>query len=112
MTSSPVAKTPEPPYYIVTFSSRRTPGDHGYDNMGTEMERLAHLQPGFLGLESIRGADGFGITNSYWADEESISAWKNDVRHLTAQRLGRERWYEDYQVRVGKIERQYGFERS
>jgi heme-degrading monooxygenase HmoA len=111
MTSSPAAKTPEPPYYIVTFASRRTAGDHGYDNMGEEMERLAREQPGFLGLESVRGADGFGLTNSYWADEESIAAWKNNVRHLTAQRLGRERWYEDYQVRVGKIERQYGFER-
>ena len=112
MTNSPVAKTPAPPYYIVTFSSRRTAGDNGYDNMGTEMERLAREQPGFLGLESVRGADGFGITNSCWVDEESITAWKGNVRHLAAQRMGRERWYEDYQVRVGKIERQYGFERT
>lgn len=37
---------------------------------------------------------------------------ESNVRHLAAQRIGRERWYEDYQVRVGKIERQYGFERT
>lgn len=29
MTTSPVAKTPAPPYYIVTFSPRRTAGDNG-----------------------------------------------------------------------------------
>ena len=60
------AKLPAPPYYVVCFSSTRTDGDHGYGAMADEMVRLAALQPGYLGVESARGADGFGITNSYW----------------------------------------------
>ncbi len=76
------------------------------------MEALASRQPGFLGIESLRGADGFGITNSYWQDEASILAWKQVVSHLAAQRTGRERWYEHYQVRIGRIERAYGFNRN
>ena len=34
---SPFAETPEPPYYVVTFSSARTEGDHGYGAMADRM---------------------------------------------------------------------------
>ncbi|MDR6899580.1 antibiotic biosynthesis monooxygenase [Rhizobium miluonense] len=111
-TSSRFAATPEPPYYIVTFASLRTEGDNGYGSMGDRMEELAKAQDGFLGIESVREPGGFGITNSFWRDEESILAWKNVVSHLAAQKLGRERWYEEYKVRVGRIERAYDFHAS
>jgi heme-degrading monooxygenase HmoA len=104
---NPFATLPAPPYFVVTFSSRRTDGDHGYGAMADRMVELAAAQPGFLGVESARGADGFGITNSYWRDEDSIRAWKQAVDHLAAQRLGQKRWYSHYEVRVGKIERAY-----
>jgi heme-degrading monooxygenase HmoA len=104
-----IAALPAPPYYVVCFSSKRTDGDEGYGNMADQMEALARKQPGFLGVESARGTDGFGITNSYWMDEASIKAWKAVVDHLAAQRLGRERWYEDYAVRVAKVERAYEY---
>ncbi len=109
---SPFAATSEPPYYLVAFSSQRTKGDNGYGAMADEMERLARQQPGCLGIESVRGADGFGITNAYWRDAESIRLWKAHIDHLVAQRLGRERWYEHYKVRVAKVERAYSFDWS
>lgn len=108
-TSSHFAATPEPPYYIVSFASIRTAGDNGYGAMGERMEEMALAQDGCLGLESARGADGFGITNSFWRDEESILAWKNVIAHLAAQKLGRERWYEQYKVRIARVERAYDF---
>jgi heme-degrading monooxygenase HmoA len=107
--TSRFAATPEPPYYIVSFASIRTAGDNGYGAMGERMEEMALAQEGCLGLESARGADGFGVTNSFWRDEESIRAWKNVVAHLAAQKLGRERWYEQYNVRIGRVERAYDF---
>ncbi|OLP59928.1 polysaccharide biosynthesis protein [Xaviernesmea oryzae] len=107
--TSPFAPLPEPPYYVVTFSSRRTAGDDGYGAMAEEMAALAQAQPGFLGVESVRGTDGFGITNSFWRDEASIQAWKAVVRHAAAQAAGRARWYQDYRVRVARVERAYGF---
>lgn len=103
-----LAKLPPPPYYVVTFAAQRTPVDNGYAAMAEEMDALAARQPGYLGVESARGADGFGITNSFWADEASIKAWKAQVDHLAAQRKGRSDWYTDYAVRVGRIERAYG----
>jgi heme-degrading monooxygenase HmoA len=106
-TASPAA-TPEPPYYAVIFTSRRTDGDRGYAAMAERMVALAAQQPGFLGVESARGADGLGITVSYWRDEAAIAAWKGQVDHQQAQRAGKTTWYADYQVRVARVERAYG----
>ncbi len=106
--SAPTARTPEPPYYAVIFTSTRTDGDQGYGAMAERMVALAARQPGFLGVESARGADGLGITVSYWRDEASIAAWKRDTVHQQAQRAGRQTWYADYQVRVARVERAYG----
>lgn len=102
-----IAKTPQPPYYAVIFTSIRTEGDDGYEATAGEMVRLAEQQPGFLGFESAR--DGLGITVSYWESEEAIRAWKAQERHLQAQAGGRKRWYSQYKIRVCKVERDYGF---
>lgn len=64
-TASAFANTPEPPKYAVIFSPRRTDGDNGYGKMAERMVELAAQQPGFIGVESVRGSDGFGITVSY-----------------------------------------------
>lgn len=65
LNQSPFAATPKPPYFAVIFTSRRTEGDQGYGEMAARMAELAAAQPGFLGVESTRGEDGFGITVSY-----------------------------------------------
>lgn len=101
------ASTPEPPYYVVVFTSQRTPGDQGYADMGARMFELAHGRPGFLGAESVRNAEGAGITVSYWDSTESIAAWKADAEHRVAQELGQQRWYERYAVRIARVERAY-----
>lgn len=103
-----LARTPAPPYYAVIFTSRRTEGDRGYDDMAGRMVELAATQPGYLGIDSVRDAGGQGITVSYWRDEAAILAWKRDTEHQQAQRRGQQTWYEDYQVRVARVERAYG----
>lgn len=103
-----LARTPSPPYYAVIFTSTRTEGDRGYAAMATRMEEMGSRYDGFLGIESARGADGLGITVSYWRDEASILAWKRDAEHQRAQQAGRETWYSQYEVRIAKVERAYG----
>src|SRR5580658_6773374 len=105
-----IAAAPAPPYYAVIFTSLRTTGDNSYGKMAKAMEKLAATQPGFLGIESAR--DGLGITVSYWESLESIAAWKRNAQHLVAQERGRETWYEEFKVRVCRVERDYGFERA
>jgi heme-degrading monooxygenase HmoA len=103
-----IAATPEPPYLAVIFSNQRTDGDQGYGAMARRMVELAQEQPGFLGVESARDAEGFGITVSYWKDEAAIANWKAHAEHAVAQRLGWDRWYADFQLRVCRVERQHG----
>ena len=98
--------TPKPPYYAVIFTSVRTQGDNGYEEMANRMIELAERQDGFLGIESAREA--VGITVSYWVDLESIKAWKMNAEHLDAQKKGRESWYSSFSVRIAKVEREYG----
>jgi putative acetyltransferase len=105
---STFAHTPEPPYYAVIFTAQRTEGDRGYGQMAERMVQIASQQPGFLGVETVRGADGFGITVSYWASEEAIANWKAHLDHKPAQEAGNRIWYADYQLRVAKVERAYG----
>lgn len=107
------ARTPKPPYYAVIFTSVRTGADDaGYAQTSQEMVDLAARQPGFLGVETAREGGGLGITVSYWASLEAISAWRSHADHATAQRLGRERWYRAYELRVARVERAYGFDRA
>jgi len=103
------AQTSGTPYYAAIFTSRRAgaPGD-GYAEMAQRMEELAAAQPGYLGIEHARGDDGIGITVSYWRSLEDIRAWKAVAEHRLAQRLGRERWYAAYHVRVARVEYDYG----
>lgn len=103
-----IAKTPKPPYYAVIFSSVRTDLEEGYSEMADEMVRLAELQPGYLGHESVR--EELGITISYWANTEAIKRWKSNTDHLLAQKYGREKWYSAYKTRIALVERDYGFE--
>ncbi len=105
-----IAATPAPPYYAVIFTSLRTQGDNGYPKMAEAMERLAAMQPGFLGIESAR--DGLGITVSYWSSLDAIARWQADARHLVAQQRGRDTWYQEFKVRICRVERDYAFNRA
>ncbi|WP_299120202.1 antibiotic biosynthesis monooxygenase [uncultured Tenacibaculum sp.] len=97
-----------PPYYAVIFTTILTNNLEGYSEMAERMEVLAKQQEGYLGIESAR-AD-IGITVSYWKSLEAITAWKNNIEHTEAREIGREKWYKKYQLRICKVEREYGFE--
>ncbi|MGE0561926.1 MAG: antibiotic biosynthesis monooxygenase [Flavobacteriales bacterium] len=105
-----IAKTPQPPYYAVIFTSLRTEGDNGYGDMSGKMVELASKQDGFLGIESAR--EEVGITVSYWKDLESIRNWKKNTDHAVAREKGRQDWYAHFKVRIAKVERDYGFDKS
>jgi hypothetical protein len=45
---------PQPPYYAVIFTSRRTDGDNDYAATAENMLKLAADQPGFLGVDWVR----------------------------------------------------------
>lgn len=106
-----IAETPVPPYYAVIFTSLRTAADEAaYSAMAERMVELARDQPGFLGMESLRGGRS-GITVSYWRSTGDIARWRVHAEHRLAQELGRSNWYAAYSMRVAKVERESRFNR-
>ena len=102
-----IAKNLETPYYAVIFTSTLKEDHKGYSEMADKMEELAKTQPGYLGFESARSE--IGISISYWKDLESIRLWKENSEHLFAQEQGKNKWYDEYSIRISRVERDYSF---
>ncbi len=96
-------------YAVIFTSVRAAADDEAYAETVRRLAALAEGQPGFLGMESVRGGDGRGITVSYWKDRASIEAWKRQPEHAQARSRGRDGWYERFTVRICKVEKEYGF---
>ena len=91
-------------YFAVIFTAQRSLSGHDiYDITADRMVLLARRQPGFLGVESVRGDNGIGITVSYWVDRDAIANWRQQAEHLAAQALGRQEFYDWYRVRVAEV---------
>jgi glutathione S-transferase len=115
--TQPRGRTPDPTSaqhcFAVIFSSQHTdatraaPAD--YAGVAAAMDELARRQPGFLGIESARNPDGFGITVSYWDSLDAITAWKAHPEHRAAQARGREAFYARYEIRVCSADRGYKY---
>lgn len=96
----------------VIFLSERTGLDEaGYAAAATAMSALAAEQPGYRGERNARSPDGLGITISYWSDEASAIAWRDEPRHAAIRETGRERWYRWYRVEVATVDRSYDWRR-
>ncbi len=98
-----------PGRWMVVFFSERT-ADASYGPAAEEMMRLAAEQPGFLGVESVRGADGAGITVSYWDSEAAIDAWRGDARHRGVQ-AQHARFYARWHLATGPVAREKAWPR-
>jgi len=98
------------PHFAVVFTSIRRPDDaEGYEQAAQRMLELVREQPGFLGVESVRGDDGLGITVSYWTSEAAIHAWKEHPQHREIRERGRSTWYQRCTTRVTRVERSYSY---
>jgi heme-degrading monooxygenase HmoA len=102
---------PDPPYYAVVFTSLRTDVDEGYADTSRELFALVRQQPGYLGADTARNADGLGITVAYFRDEPAITGWRTNPTHTAARDEGRARWYTSYAIHVAKVERAYHWHR-
>ncbi len=98
----------------VIFASTRT-GEHSREYLATatRMAELAAQQPGYVDMITVHNPEtGEGITVSYFADEESAHAWKQNPEHLEAQRRGIDVFYSQYRIWVADVTRDYAFTRG
>lgn len=99
------------PVVVVLFRSKLVDVPAGYDEMAQEMEDLAKTMPGFVDVKAYKSDDGERLTVVWWENEETLTGWRENVRHRVAQRLGREKWYEYYRIEVAEVVRKNAFER-
>ncbi len=72
--------------------------------MSKKMLALVQVQKGFLGYESYRNEEGYGVTTSYWTSLKDIKAWRAHPEHLIAQELGKSKFYISFDTVVTKAE--------
>ena len=100
---------PKDPYIAVIFTSTRSL-EHGeeYSLWAKRMNELVTNEPGFISMVSARDPETrFGITISYFKDEESVKRWKAIHEHQQAQELGKQKFYTEYSVKVATVYREY-----
>lgn len=96
-----------PNYAVIFISTLQDKDDASYGVMAEKMDALSRQQEGYMGIESVRDADGRGITVSYWSSLEALKRWKGNKAHEIAQSLGKSRWYKNYKVQICRIEHDY-----
>lgn len=97
----------------VIFIAQRSDSDgEGYARAAAAMEKLSECQPGYIGIDSVRGQDGLGITISYWASEADAKAWRDHPEHVAIRQAGRDRWYTNYSLHVAMVTRSYDWQKK
>ncbi len=98
---------------LVLFRSKLTAhASDDYKAMADEMLARARTMSGFIDFKTFGADDGERLSVIRWESQDSMRAWTDDMRHVVAQRLGREKWYEYFRVEVAEVVRSYGFDRT
>jgi len=91
---------------VVIFRATVKQLDDKYLQQAGKLRQLALDHYGCLEFTALCEGDK-EIALSYWPDEDSVLRWKNDPLHIAAQQQGKRSWYQDYQVQVANITREY-----
>lgn len=92
--------------YVVIFKAKVKQLDPEYFQTAQFLRGKALNQFHCKKFESI-AENGFEIALSYWNSLEDIQAWHKDAEHQAAQRIGKEKWYENFSVEICEVLRSY-----
>jgi 2-hydroxychromene-2-carboxylate isomerase/heme-degrading monooxygenase HmoA len=100
------------PRMITVFRSRLRPEHAGeFGELASRMLELARSMPGFLSYEVFTSEDGGRCSIIEFDSAEHLRAWREHPEHRRAQQIGRERFYEEYDLQVGEVARESRFKR-
>jgi heme-degrading monooxygenase HmoA len=86
---------------ITLFRSRLRPeAREEYQRWARRMQALAAGMPGFVSFETFGAEDGARISVIVFESEEAQRGWREHPEHREAQRLGRERFYAEFEIQV------------
>lgn len=96
---------------VVVFRSRlRDPDDSEYAERFSFLLELARSTPGFVSFRRYSSDDGERLALVEFESLEALRAWRQHPDHVEAQRLGRERFYEWYDLTICETVRAYSFD--
>lgn len=92
--------------YAVIFTASIRQLDSQYSATAELMRELAFAEYGCLDFHACTEGNK-EVAVSYWRSLDDIRAWKQNVEHLAAQKIGKEKWYASYTVEVVEVLRSY-----
>src|SRR6185312_13621187 len=98
---------------VTVFRSTLMPGLR--DEYVKEVERLAAIaktMPGYISHKGFFAEDGERCTIVEFEHEEGQKAWRTNAEHMAAQRLGRTKFYETYDIQVCDIRYEAHYDRK
>jgi heme-degrading monooxygenase HmoA len=90
----------EGPVVTVFRSTLRPDAVEEYEAVSTRMVALARSMPGFVDYKTFTSDDGERVTIVTFASWDEHGAWRQHPEHRVAQRLGRERFYDTFDIQV------------
>lgn len=98
---------------ITVFRSRLRPGlKDEYIALVTRMVQLARTIPGYISHKGFFAEDGERCTIVEFEHEEGQRAWRTHPEHVEAQKLGRLKYYDMYDIKVASVMYDHHFERE
>jgi heme-degrading monooxygenase HmoA len=95
----------------VIFEVTPAPGNkEAYLEAAARMRPLVEKIDGFISVERFESLTTPGklLSLSIWRDEAAIEQWRRLPEHRAMQRLGREKYFADYRLRIADVVRDYG----
>ena len=82
----------------------------GYTATSARMREALAAIDGFRAVERFESCTESGkfVAIGSFDDEASVTAWRLQPDHRVAQRLGRDRYFIDYRLRMAEVLRDYG----
>lgn len=85
-------------------------GKDEYFDIASTLKSTLVTMDGFISIERfVSMTDSNKVLSlSFWQDEQSVIAWREQTSHQRAQAKGRNCLFEDYRLRVAHVLRDYG----
>src|SRR4029079_12599187 len=98
---------------VTVFRSRLMPGfKDEYIALVDRMTQLAKATPGYVSHKGFWADDGERCTIVEFEHEEGQRSWRTNAEHMAAQRLGRTKFYETYDIQVCDIRYEAHYDRK
>jgi heme-degrading monooxygenase HmoA len=98
---------------VTVFRSRLRPGvQDEYVALVERMNQIAKTIPGYIAHKGFWADDGERVTIVEFEHKEGQRAWRTHPEHIEAQKLGRSKYYEMYDIKVCNVTYDHHYDRQ